>query len=242
LQVNLYRWLASDADAVIVHTHYAAQLVRERFGRTGPMYLARHGNYIGAYSSPTADRKALRERYGVNDSDTVLLAFGQIRAYKRLIELVEDFERYAPAATHLLIAGAPDDSAVTQRLEEMAATNERVVLLAHRIPEPEVGDLYTVADLAVFNYSEMFSSGALLLAFSMGRAVLAPQLGAVDDLVSRPALFAWKQSPFEVLTEALECSSEVRDRAALATAEAHGWGDSARVHIQAYEGSRPNLP
>ena len=242
LQVNLYRWLAKDADAVIVHTHYAAKLLRERLGRTGPMYLARHGNYIGAYSTPSADRKTLRDQYGIGESDDVLLAFGQIRAYKRLVELVGDFEAHAPTSAHLIIAGAPDDRGVTQKLKEMAATNDRITLVDRRIPEPEVGELYTLADLAIFNYSEIFSSGALMLALSMGLAVLAPQLGTEDDLVSRPALFAWEKSPFEILTEALEYSSEIRRCAALTAAQSHGWEDIARVHIQAYEGGRPDLP
>lgn len=242
LQVALYHWLAREADAVIVHTHYAHRLVRERLGRTGPMYLARHGNYIGAYDHPIMDRSALRARYGFSDSDQVLLAFGQIRAYKRLLELASDFTAHAPPSAYLLIAGAPDDLTVTRKLEEIAAASSRVVLLDRRIPESEVGELFTLADLAVFNYSELFSSGALVLAFSFGLAVLAPRLGTADEPIGRPALFAWTESPLEVLDDALDFSFDVRQRAALATAQAHGWTDSARVHIQAYEGSEPNLP
>jgi beta-1,4-mannosyltransferase len=241
-QVSLYRWLASDADAVIVHTHYAAQLVRQRLGRVGSLYLARHGNYIGAYGNPILDRDTLRVRHGFAPSDHVLLAFGQIRAYTRLVELARDFEAHAPPSTYLLIAGAPDDPEVTHRLRAMAAANDHIVLLDRRIPDSEVSELYAVADLAVFNYSELFSSGALVLAFSMGLAALAPQIGSADGIARRPALFGWNRSPFEVLADALQCSPETRQSAALATARAHGWADSARVHVQAYEGSPPNLP
>jgi beta-1,4-mannosyltransferase len=241
-QVNLYRWLAQDADAVIVHTHYAAQLVRERLGRAGAMYLAPHGNYIDVYGTSSVDRKALRARYGFCDSDRVLLAFGQIRAYKRLVELVIDFETRAPPSTRLIIAGTPKDHGITQRLKSMVAASSRVVLLDRYIPESEVGELYAVADLAIFNYAEIFSSGALMLAFSLGLGVLAPKQGAADELVGKPALFAWVESPFEVLNEALEVPHDVRQRAALAAAYAHGWDDAARVHIKAYEGGDPNLP
>jgi beta-1,4-mannosyltransferase len=197
-QINLYRWFAKEADAVIVHTPNAAQLVRERLGRTGPIYLARHGNYLGAYGPASLDRKALRDRYGFGDTDHVLLAFGQIRAYKRLLELVSDFEASTPPSTHLIIAGAPKDTGVTQELKMMAAADNRIVLVDRYIPEPEVAELYTLADLAVLNYAEVFSSGALLLALSLGLAVLAPRQG-MDEFVGRPALFAWEASPFEVL-------------------------------------------
>jgi beta-1,4-mannosyltransferase len=242
IQIDLYRWLAREADAVIVHTHHAARLVRDQLGRTGPMYLARHGNYIGVYDPPSMDRKELRSRYGFHDSDQVLLAFGQIRAYKRLLELVSDCEASTPPSTRLVIAGAPKDSGVAQKLKEMATASNRIVLLDRYISEREVGELYAVADLAVFNYSEIFSSGALVLALSLGLAVLAPRQGMEDDLVGRPAVFAWAESPFEVLSQAFEFPADVRRQAALAAAYAHGWEESASVHIQAYKGDRPNLP
>jgi beta-1,4-mannosyltransferase len=240
-QVDLYRWLAQEADAVIVHTPHAAQLVRKRFDRTGPMYLARHGNYLGAYDPPSADRKVLRARYGFDESDQVLLAFGQIRAYKRLVELVSDFKSRAPASAHLIIAGAPKDTDVARDVKRVAAASSRVVLLDRYIPEAEVAELYALADLAVLNYSEVFSSGALLLALSLGLAVIAPRQGT-DEFVGRPALFTWEVSPFEVLNEALGVFRDIRQSAALAAARTHDWADSARVHIQAYEGGLPNLP
>jgi beta-1,4-mannosyltransferase len=235
LQVGLYRWLAREADAVIVHTPYAAQLVRTRLGRSGPMYLARHGNYVGAYDNAQIDRKTLRVRYGFANADHVLLAFGQIRAYKRLLELVRDFEESAPASARLIIAGAPVDRDIARKLREIAATNSRLILLDRQVPESEVAELYAIADLAIFNYSEIFSSGALILAFSLGLAVLAPQQGT-DELIGRPALFDWLESPFEVLDEALSVPYDMRRHAALTTAHAHDWADSARVHIQAYTG------
>lgn len=237
-QIRLYRWLAREADAVIVHTDHAAKLVRQRLGRTGPIYLARHGNYLDAYNSPGLHRKALRDRYGFGDTDHVLLAFGQIRAYKRLLELATAFEEVAPPSTSLLIAGAPKDTSVARELRVMANASSRIVLLDRYIPDSEVGDLYALADLAVFNYREIFSSGALLLAFSLGLAVLAPRQGT-DEIVGRPALFAWEKSPFEVLDEALGFPLSVRRQAALETARGHSWTDSARVHLEAYEGHEP---
>lgn len=240
VQVNLYHWLAKDADAVIVHTKYAGQLVRERLGRVGPMYIAPHGNYLGVYDPPSLARTALRNRYGFAETDQVLLAFGQISAYKRLVELATDFETFAPSSARLLIAGAPKDLAVTQKLKELSAASHRIVLLDRYIPEIEVGELYSLADLAVFNYSEIFSSGALMLAFSFGLAVLAPRQGT-DELVGGPALFAWESSPLEVLSTALEEPLDARREAALNTAQTHRWVDAARVHIAAYEGGPPSL-
>lgn len=241
IQVGLYRWLAQKADAVIVHTHYAANLVREQLGRRGPMYLARHGNYIGAYALPSTGRDTLRARYGFGETDHVLLAFGQIRAYKRLSQLVRDFVAFAPPSAHLIIAGSPKDPDAVRKLREMAATTDRVLLLDRRIPDAEVGELYALTDLAIFNYPDMFSSGALMLAFSMGVAALAPQQGPADELVGEPALFGWEKSPFEVLSKALTFRSDVRQRAALATAETYGWADAADIHLRAYTGAAPNL-
>jgi glycosyltransferase involved in cell wall biosynthesis len=204
------------------------------------MYLARHGNYMGVYPKPRAERNVLRAKYGFDDSHRVLLAFGQIRAPKRLIELATEFERYSPASTRLIIAGAAKDPDITRRLKVVTDASDRIVLLDRYIPDPEVGELYALADLAVFNYAEIFSSGALLLALSLGCAVLAPRRGAAEEAFESPALFMWETSPLEVLSAALAVSADIRGRAALAAAESHTWVDSARVHMRAYEGSPPD--
>ncbi len=235
-QVHLYRWLAADADAILVHTRYAAELVRQRLGRTGPIYVARHGNYVGVYASATVEREALRARYGVGKGDQVLLAFGQVRAYKRLVELVGDFAS-SSAPVRLMIAGPPKDADVARTLRKMVDASDRVVFLDRYIPDSEVAELYSLADLAVINYSEIFSSGALMLALSLGRAVLAPSQGTANEIVARPALFAWDHSPMEVLDDAFAVAPEVREAAALAAANSHGWTGSADVHIEAYEGT-----
>lgn len=141
-----------------------------------------------------------------------------------------------------MIAGAPKDVVVVERLKEIAASCDRLLVLDRFIPESEVSELYAMADLAIFNYSEIFSSGALLLAFSLGVAVVAPLQGTAEERLDRPALFAWQSSPFEVLEEAFTVPGETRRKAALETAHAHGWATAARVHIAAYEGGSPNFP
>jgi glycosyltransferase involved in cell wall biosynthesis len=233
--LRLYRWLAAEADAVIVHTQHAAKLVRTELGRAGPIYLARHGNYIGAYRRASDDRDALRRRYGFGPSDEILLAFGQIRPYKRLVELASDLQR-APSTARLIIAGAPKDRAIADHLSRLASSDDRLVVLDRFISDEQVGELYTIADLAVLNYQELFSSGALMLAFSLELAVLAPSQGAGDDVFGQPALFAWEHTPYERLEEAMSVPQAARRAAALHVAEEHSWSNAARAHRAAYRG------
>ena len=140
-QLALYSWLAEAADAAIVHTAFAGHLVRDKLGRTGPGYLARHGNFIDVYPPPTESRRALRERYGFGDHDDVILVFGQMRRYKGLRELTEDFMEAAPRSARLLLAGSPTDRALVTELEALAAQDDRVVIDARRVPDSEVSGL-----------------------------------------------------------------------------------------------------
>lgn len=236
-QVALYPWMARHADAAIVHTRYAAQVAREALGRTGPVYLAPHGHYVGAYPPARGDRDALRARYGFGPDERVLLAFGQVKRYKRLAALAEELGERAPAHVRLLVAGSGRDADEARALREAAARDDRIVFVDERVADEDVADLYRLADLAVLNYSEVFSSGALLLALSQGLAALVPAEGGAGELVGPPAVFPFAASPFDVLDDALAVPAEERRAAAHAAAEEFSWERAARAHLSAYTGA-----
>lgn len=238
-QVALYPWIARVADAVIVHSAYAGHVVRQELGRNGPIYLAHHGNYSGEYPPSTRDRSSLRAQYGYRPGDRVLLAFGAVRAYKRLVELASDFREHADSETRLLIAGAASDPDCASRLRLAALRDSRITYDERRIPDAEVSGLYDLADIAVLNYREVFSSGALLLSLSLGLAALVPAHGSAEELVDAPAAFRWERTPFEALDRALSVPAEERRAAALAVAASYDWPRAAREHLRAYRGDEP---
>lgn len=175
-------------DAAIVHSAYARRAVAGRLGAAEKVVVLPHGNYIGVFPDDLRTRGDIRRALGLPEHAFVFLAFGQVRPYKRLVELVSAFTALNDDDIRLVIAGQPISSIEAARLTAAVGTDKRVIVDLRRIPDEEVSALHRVADAAVLAYEEVFSSGALLLAVSYGLPVVTPRRGAAVELVHRPGI------------------------------------------------------
>lgn len=183
---RLYRLLereaARTADAVLVHSEYAARLVRQELAPRGRIAVSYHGHYLDSYPTTAGSREQLRTRYRLAPDCFAFLLFGQVRPYKRVAEAVRTFKGLDGARLAVLVAGNPKDEPTREELEALAAQDDRVALQLRWIGDEEVEGLHRASDAIVLNYPEIFSSGALLLAWSLGRPVIAPAGGTIDEL------------------------------------------------------------
>jgi glycosyltransferase involved in cell wall biosynthesis len=228
-----YDVVARTAGVFVTHSRAAAARAEARYPRArGRTVVAPHGHYLGVHPPARTPRAEVRARHGIPGDAFLLLAFGQVRAYKRLAELASAVD----GDVHLLIAGAAVDGAVATELERAAGPN--VHLDIRRVPDDEVADLYGAADAAALNYAEVFSSGSLLLALSQGLPVVSAASDAVDEVAGEPAVVT-----FDDLTELRHAvarlravAPEARRAAALAAAERASWEAAAAELARAYRG------
>lgn len=226
-----YDVLARTADVFVTHSRAAAERAEARYPRAhGRTVVAHHGHYLGVHPPARRSRAAVRAHYGIPEDAFLLLAFGQIRPYKRLPELARALDGDA----HLLVAGAAIDPSLAEELERSAGP--RTHLDVRRIPDEEVADLYGAADAAAINHAEVFSSGSLLLALSQGLPVVAAASEAVAEVAGWPAV-----STYDGLGELPAAVARLRDAgeadrraAALGAAEAASWEGAAAVLHRAY--------
>jgi beta-1,4-mannosyltransferase len=232
-----YALVARTTDTFVTHSADAGERAAARFPQiAGHLVVAPHGNYRGVYgAAPAGAAAALRAAHGIPEGATLLVAFGQVRAYKRVAELAA-----LVAATddlHLLVAGSPVDREHAAELERLAAGSSQVHLELRRIPDEEVGTLYAAADLAVLHYREAFSSGALLLALTEGAAVVMPQSKAAAEVAGFPALAMYEGDDLAgAVARVMAVPAEERRAAALAAADAASWDLTAERLEQAYFG------
>jgi beta-1,4-mannosyltransferase len=233
-----YALMARAADVFVVHSRAAAERTQARFPRAhGRLVVAPHGHYLGAHPPAGDAREAVRARYGVPPDAFLLLAFGQIRRYKRLAELSRVVAGAQDARLHLLVAGGAFDGALVEELEAVSGSAERVHLDLRRVPDDEVSALHAASDAAVCNHEELFSSGALLLALSQGLAVITAESGAAREVAEWPAVSTYRSGG-----ELLEAAERLRDvdaatrtSAALAAASAASWDlAAASLRDEAY--------
>jgi glycosyltransferase involved in cell wall biosynthesis len=124
----------------------------------------------------------------------------------------------------LLVVGKPVVADEARRLQEAADADDRVLLDLREVPDAEVAGLHMSADAAVLAYRDVFSSGALLLALSLGLPVVAPDQGTAAEIAGREAgeLFASGELT-AALDRARAADRTARTDGARAVAERYGW-------------------
>lgn len=221
-----YRFVAGTADVFVVHSQAAAARTSARYPRAeGRLVVVPHGHYLGAHPAATTPRAEVRAQHGVPEDAFLLLAFGQVRRYKRLDGLVRMVAETDRADLHLLIAGAPSDDALAAKLEQARGGSDRVHLDLRRVPGDAVADLYRACDAAVVNHVELFSSGTLLLGLSQSVPVITAESDAARELAGWPAVSTFRDGAG--LAAAVDRLAAVdpatRRAAALEAASAASW-------------------
>ena len=188
-----------------------------------------HGSYIGVYPAGRS-RKDLRAELGIESDELVLLSFGQIRRYKDLTLLVEAFSRAGLDRGVLLIAGLPLDESEAKELSRATVRDGRVVTVLEYVPDDRVAELYEASDVAVVARGDGGTSGALILALSMGLPVVAAALPAYEELTGDGrAGWHFRAGDVDSLCSALRAAASDPDeraakgRAALERAAALSW-------------------
>jgi glycosyltransferase involved in cell wall biosynthesis len=142
-----------------------------------------HGSYITAYSNNT-DRENARNKLGIDENDFVFLHIGLIRRYKGVPELIEAFDRLSQRGTRLIIAGKPFTHQIQAEVSNKCQKNSNIVAVLDFIPDDEMQIYMNAADVVVLPYTDILTSGAVVLAMSFGKPVIAPAVGCIPEILS----------------------------------------------------------
>jgi glycosyltransferase involved in cell wall biosynthesis len=207
----------------LAHDLSTAEAARRDLGLGGrTVELVEHGSYIGVYP-PGRSREPMRRELGIPADAFVFLCFGTVRAYKQLEVLAEAFGRLEASSRRaevLLIAGEPSPGA--RDVVDAAARNDsRVRLLLERVEETRVAELFSASDVAVLPRTDGGTSGALILALSLGLPVVAART-PVAEALTRHGAAGWLYEPgdLESLRVALAQAAGAKDAVVAAKAEA----------------------
>jgi glycosyltransferase involved in cell wall biosynthesis len=148
--------------------------------------IIHHGNYCEYVKR--VERDAARKRIGLNAEDLVILFFGQIKEVKGLDILLQAMPRVIaehPKAK-LVIAGKvwKDDFKRYQALINELGIASSVEAHIRYIPDQEVDDYYSSANVVALPYRKIYQSGVLLMAMSYGLPVVASDLDGMTEVIS----------------------------------------------------------
>ncbi len=193
-------------DRVIVHCDNARDLVVEEYRLPDSVVerieVVPHGNYIGSYRNEV-DRATAREALDLDEDARVFLYFGLIRPYKNVRKLIRTFRAVEDEDARLLVVGSPWNDALRDEILDLAAIDERVRPVLTFVPDEDIQLYMNAADVAVFPFEEVLTSGTALLAMSFARPVIAPQRGCVAALLDEEGGFAYDPDEPNGLRDAL---------------------------------------
>jgi glycosyltransferase involved in cell wall biosynthesis len=140
-----------------------------------------HGNYINNYRNDVSKDEA-RETLGVAPDDLLYLFLGNIRPYKGVPELIDAFQETEDGSSTLIIAGKSYTERYERELSNVIADHENIRFVPEFIPEDEVEIYFNGADVSVFPFRSVLTSGSILLAFSFGCPAVVPNIGNVGAI------------------------------------------------------------
>jgi len=238
LERHFYKAWNGLIDGVVCLSEASRSALLDRYPelKSKPIFVIRHGDYRPRISGQQT-KEAAREKLRIPQESRVIGSLGAIRSYKNIPMLVRAFSAVSEPSDLLLIAGKPNTEELKHEILSEAEGLANVRIDFKFLSDEEM-ELYGAAcDGFVFPYKDILNSGSALYALSLGKRVIAPQLGSLPELKSdvgedfvhlyegdfgpealRNGL-AWLQKP--VATE-----PDLRR---------YDWSEIGRLHVEAYQ-------
>jgi glycosyltransferase involved in cell wall biosynthesis len=240
-----YAALYGMMDGIICHSdHIKARLVAEFGVPEAKVSVIAHGPFF--YDLPATDEEEALREFGLAPGETVVLWQGIIFPYKGIDLLLRAWKQVEAegAEAILVIAG----TGAPERLEEIRAQVSelglrRVKLHFRFISTEELVALYRAAEVVVYPYRAITTSGALATGLALGKAIVATDLPVFRELLTdrENALLVPAQDADALAGALLELTrdAELRERLA-ARVRAMDFGERSwlaigRQTVAAYE-------
>jgi glycosyltransferase involved in cell wall biosynthesis len=238
---------------VIVHDEQVTAALAALAGgihRLPRLSVVPHGSYVGHYTDQ-GETAVARERLVLPTGRRVLLFVGRVTADKGVEDLVQAFasRRVLTGSTRrrnddpplLVIAGRCSDRALAQRLDVgMRRLGGDAWLDLRHLPDNDLSDYLSAADVVILPFRQVTTSGSALLAMAFAKPVVVPDLDALSTLPATACL-RYAASDREALRDAVtavcEASTESLERmggAGRAWTSSMTWPAAASSTARAY--------
>jgi glycosyltransferase involved in cell wall biosynthesis len=188
------RFIAYLCDQLIVHYPFGINAVMNAYDLPEKyrkkINVIPHGHYIDCYESGIAQEQA-RTVLGLGDKDIVFLYFGSIRPYKGVELLVKAFQELQSHQISLVIAGECKNGILRDELIQQCRADSRIHTFLEDVPDEKISLFLNSADVVVLPFKDIFTSGSVLLAMSFEKAIIAPSIGCVPEVLDQEGAFLY---------------------------------------------------
>lgn len=222
------------AGVVFAHSEVAKQRIISAFSLPEKkICVVPHGDLSVTLGAPISQAEA-RMTLGLGDGKFILM-FGAVEPYKGQEEVIAWWRRSQPDAT-LVIAGNPITPEYATQLVALIGDAKNIITRFAWLPDDQLRLWLCAADCTVFNYRQIFTSGAANLARSWGLPIILPaRLETV--FLDEPSSFVHRFKDFDtdfeiVLNQALAVTPDFQ--AAAPWRKACSWDKVAQLTAEGY--------
>ncbi|MBX9604820.1 MAG: glycosyltransferase family 4 protein [Gammaproteobacteria bacterium] len=181
------RWYRLADRLHVLSENVGRQLV-EQFGLPADrLDMVPHGNYRRFVTRNSRPTRMAELGLDVLDDPArfVVGFFGLIRPYKGVLDLARAFALLDDLEVDLVIAGKVEQSARVEmgEVDALLGGHPRFHLLPRFLSESELAALLRRANLVVFPYTDISQSGALMLALSHDKVVIANDIAGFREYI-----------------------------------------------------------
>jgi glycosyltransferase involved in cell wall biosynthesis len=220
------RALGGLSHVVLAHDHATAERARAELGSAvAGTHVVPHGSFIDVYPAGRP-RAEVRAALGIPPDAFAFLCFGQLRPDKAMDLVLEAFGGLELPGVALVVAGHLADGRSRTAIVQASREDPRIAPLVEPVPHERVAELFGAADAAVLGRGEVWTSGSLVLALSLGVPVVAARVAPHEELMGGGEA-GWLFTPGDAasLRDALAAAASDREAA-------RAKGRAARAHAE----------
>jgi len=234
--------LAHFVDTIIAHCQTSKREICKiyKIRNKKKIVVIPHGNFMNIYDN-SLSRDQARRRLNISSEDFTFLFLGNIRCYKGVLELIESFQKIKEKNSKLIIAGRLEDKELSDLIGLKIKRGNNIQLIPSFISDDEIQMYMNAADIMVLPYREILTSGAAILGMSFGKAIIAPMIGCLQDVLDNIGSFLYdpteKDGLLNALRKAMNSRGKVREMGHhnLKLAKQLSWRDIALTTYKVYK-------
>jgi len=209
LEVKLIQKLINKANGLVFMSKASMQLFVKHYSipKFCKTLILPHINYVSHYKN-TISRTQARKKFNLEANDKVLLSLGRVDPYKGITKLINAFISCANKKSVLIIAGKCPDNEYLSEIKNLIIKARkmglRIIFDNCFIKDDDIQYYMNASDATVLNYEDIpMNPGSLIMAMGFGCSVLAPNLGAIPEIIPKESYFGFKHGNSRSLKNAI---------------------------------------
>jgi beta-1,4-mannosyltransferase len=242
IEIFTYRMISKLVNGAILHGNSLKEVIKKDYKITDEkLSIINLGNYKDVYPPPIEKQEARKKLAIAKEARKVFLHQGLLKPYKGIEELIQVWNQHVGEFHDqvLIIAGKAPDKAYENTLKALISNNRTIHFISRYVTDEEISGLYSACDVVILPFRRIMASSSLMLAISFGKPVIAPKLGATEELLGDASDLLYEPNDgsdglFESMRKSGQIDLQVLSGRTGARADFYNWNDIGKMTADLY--------